>query len=138
MKTDYFSSQKKISKVWFLGAGLIFSIIFLQTVFGRYEDKVIDAWSWALPTVLPTLSLILGVFLNEINSNHESKVIDKFYYSITLYLSIFYLIIILLILLLQPLTNTSLIQLMKTSNIFLGPLQGIVAASVGLFFVKRE
>lgn len=67
-----------LAALWFIGAVVISSLLFLQTIFGKYDYKVrtqednvwmvkvdnkaIEAWEWFLPIVTPTLSLILSVW----------------------------------------------------------------------------
>jgi hypothetical protein len=42
------------------------------------------------------------------------------------------------IILAQPLTQLPALELMRQSNLYLGPLQGLVAAALGAFFIKSE
>jgi hypothetical protein len=55
------TSRKRLAVLWFAGAGVVFLTLLAQTLAGRYADKAEQAWGWMLPTVVPTLSLIVGV-----------------------------------------------------------------------------
>jgi len=139
-KIEFSAAKKKIAVLWFIFVGCIFVLMFIQTMTGKYEDKDTEAWGWLFPSVIPTLSLILSVFLFDIQSE-DSKVfnIDRFYFRLVFFLSIFYLSVILLILLIQPLLNDQpLISLMKNSSIYLGPFQGVISGAMGLFFIKKK
>lgn len=137
-KIEFNSAKKKIATLWFLLVCLIFVLMFIQTLMGKYENKVSEAWGWLFPSVLPTLSLILTVFIFDIkNPQNQAMRVDRFYFRLVYFLSFFYLVLILFILLLQPVTGKPIIFLMKDSSIYLGPFQGIISGSMGLFFVKK-
>ncbi len=132
-------SKKRLVVLWFIGSGIAVLIVLLQTILGRYTGAVEQAWSWFLPTVLPTLSLMIGVFVTDtLKSNHSDKQVDKFMYNIAFGLSVTYFIIIFITIFMQPFFDQSPIKLMKHSNLWLAPLQGLVAASLGAFFVKGQ
>jgi hypothetical protein len=53
-------------------------------------------------------------------------------------LSLFYLLLVALSILLQPLlAETSPLTLMQRSNLWLGPLQGLCVAALGFFFHSK-
>lgn len=136
---DFNKAKKKLATLWLVMSGLIFVLMIILTNGQRFESKVDEAWSWLLPSILPTLSLILGVFVYESQQeNKTTRVVDKFYFRITYMLSLFYLLLFLTMPLIQPATGKPLIFLMKQSGVYLGPLQGLVSASMGIFFLKKE
>jgi hypothetical protein len=59
-------------------------------------------------------------------------------YRLSYSISAAYLIIVTLTIILDALVASTTFQIMKNANFLLGPLQGIVAASLGLFFVKSN
>jgi len=132
--------KKTLATVWFLGAGILFLLILMQTLFGKYSGEEEKAWSWFLPTVMPTLSLIIGVLVADMTQGlvDEERQIDPFLYKLAISLSIVYFLVVLSGLLLQPFTPMSTLEILSLSNLWLGPLQGLVAASIGAFFIKRE
>lgn len=139
MKIDYLLAKKNLATLWFVLVGLVFLLMFFQTLNGKFEQDVNEAWGWLFPTVLPTLSLILTVFVFDMRNTQKQVVkVDRFYFRLVFSLSLFYMIIILLILLSQPITGQPIIILMKVSNIYLGPIQAIITGAMGLFFVKKE
>ena len=71
------SARNNLASLWFPISFLIFIILLLQTIFGKYGDKVDDIWSWYLQTISPTLSLILSVFVaHALGDNIETKTIN--------------------------------------------------------------
>ena len=138
MKIDFFSAQKQLATLWFVSAGLIFIFMFLQTLNGKYETMTNEAWGWLFTSVLPTLSLILSVFLFDIrNPEKQVSMVDRFYFRFVFFLTFFYFLIILAILLSQPLIDKPIISLMKDSTIYLGPFQAVITGAMGLFFIKK-
>lgn len=51
-----------LSKPWFAAASILFAIMFIQTIGGKFEDKNIEAWGWLtqniLPGVLPDIKVL--------------------------------------------------------------------------------
>lgn len=131
--------KARLAILWFAAGLVLFVLLVLQSVFGKYGENVQDAWSWFLPTIMPTLSLIVGVLvLDMATSGREAKKVDRFVFRIAFALSAFYLILVALTLFIQPFTKATSLQLMQRSNLWLGPFQGLVAAMLGAFFVKSE
>jgi hypothetical protein len=131
--------RKRLAILWITGGLFLFFVLILQSVFGRFGDRIEDAWSWFLPTLMPTLSLILGVLTLDATSGGDGgKLMDRFFFRLAFWLSALYLLVVGMTLFLQPFTQTPLLELMHRSNLWLGPLQGLAAAVLGIFFVKGE
>jgi hypothetical protein len=129
--------KRRLATLWFAGAGLIFFIVLVQSLLGRYGDQVNQAWGWLLPTVMPTLSLIVGVLVfDAVQGERTTRQTDRFLFRLTAGLGAGYLAAVLLVIALQPLATVPPLQLMNQANIWLGPFQGLVAATMGAFFVK--
>jgi hypothetical protein len=138
MRIAFTLAKKKIATLWFSYALVLFLIIFFQSIMGKFEDKNQIAWGWFLSNVMPSLSLMLSIFLADVrNQNNDDTEIDRFYYRLTMGLSILYLTLLILILLMQPLIAKPIITLMNESSIYLGPFQGLVSGSLGLFFIQK-
>lgn len=140
--TNYVSvtkCKKRLAVAWFIGAGVIFLVILLQSIFGRYTERIADAWGWFLPTVMPTLSLMIGVLVADtFREFKQEKNIDPFMYKLALSLSVTYFLVALATIGLQPFSPVPPLKLLNMSHLWLGPLQGLVAGALGAFFVKVE
>lgn len=137
MKVSMKKCKKKLAVLWFSGASILLAIFILQTNFGHYGDKAKEAWSWLLPSILPTLSLIIIVLvMDTLGKGVKTENVDRFMFRLSFYLSFAYLSIIFLIILTQPFASMTPLELMNQSNIYLGPFQGLVSASLGAFYVK--
>lgn len=131
--------KKRLSLLWFSGAGLIFLLVFFQSIFGHYSGRTAAAWSWFLPTVMPTLSLMIGILVADtFGPAKPDKNIDPFIYKLAQSLSAAYFMVVLATITLQPFSAVPPLELLAMSNLWLGPLQGLVTGSIGAFFVKVE
>lgn len=139
MKISWTKAKNNLASIWFIGAGVAFAIMFFQTVLGSYQGIADKAWSWFLPTVVPTLTLMIGVFVSEAFTSEESRkmMVNRFFYKLSFTLSIAYLLVVILSLLLQPFSPLSVEDQMTQSNLWLTPLQALVSAALGAFFVKK-
>ena len=134
--------KRQLAAVWFSGAAILFVVVFVQTLFGRYGERAGDAWGWLLPTILPTLSLIIGVVAKDALASQKARgTVDAFVARLALVLSAAYLLTVSSTLLLSPWAelNASLtpLALMELSHFWLAPFQGLVTAALGAFFVSR-
>jgi len=106
MKISTSRCKKRLALLWLLGVIILFFLLLLQTIFGHYHDNTIEAWGWLLPTIMPTLSLIMSVLVMDASGKAvKTKTVDQFLYRITFTLSTVYLLLVALSILLQPLTT---------------------------------
>lgn len=139
MQISMTKCKKKLAILWFTGAAIPFLIIFFQTIIGHYEEHSKDAWNWFLPTIFPTLSLIIGVLVIDLSGKSlETNTVNKFLFILSFSLSLFYLLLVTSTILLSPIASPNPLKLMGESHFWLGPFQGLVSASLGAFFVKKE
>ncbi len=137
MKTSWIQARKKIAIVWLIGGAIAFFLIFMQSLGTKYDDPG-KVWNWFLPTVLPTMSLIVGVMVTD-KKHDSSEVVPSFIFKMAFFLSIFYLLVLILPIMLEPLMKgLTLDKIMEQSNLWLSPLQGLVVAAIAVFFVKKE
>jgi hypothetical protein len=136
---DYFTAQKRIAILWFTMGGFLILMLITMILFGKFEDKSGEAWGWFLPTILPTFSLITCVFIHDFNNSAvKSMQIKRFYFYLSFFLSLSYIIVLYLIICSPLYSSNTILENMKTSNIFLGAIQTVVTASLGLFFVSKN
>lgn len=98
-----------------------------------------QVWSWALPSLMPTLTLIVSVLgANALEPQDEGVNVRKGFYRMAIWLSAAYLFLILFTILIEPFTNFDSAELLNLSNLWLGPFQGLVASAVGLLFFTKK
>ena len=131
--------KRHLALLWLVGSAILFILLIAQTVGNHYGDKDNEAWGWLLPNLMPTLLLIVGALMADaFGTGAKAKSVDDFVYKVALALSAVYLFMVVLPIGLQPYVSYTPIELLKRSNLWLGPLQGLVSAAVGVFFVKAE
>jgi len=113
--------------------------VVLQSLFGRFGDKTQEAWGWLLPTIIPSLGMIITVLgYTALNTETLASVVRATFFRIATWLSVFYLFLIVLTIVIQPLTARDPLDLMRMSNLWLGPCQGLVASALGVLFVSKQ
>jgi hypothetical protein len=130
----------QLAKLWLGLAIPIFLILIGQSMFGKYQTKVQAVWSWALPTLMPTLALIITVLgANAIGAAEDGKRrVKRSFYIIAFGLSALYLLLILITLLIEPFTPFEALELLNLSSLWLGPFQGLVASALAILFFTKQ
>jgi hypothetical protein len=64
---DYTKAQKKLIVLWCLVSAIVFIIYFVQTLTGKYLDNISEVWEWVLQFVIPPLTLMIGVLINQLS-----------------------------------------------------------------------
>ena len=137
---DLDSARTELLVIWLSGGGILFLVLTLQSIFGRYGTELQSVWSWFIPNILPTLSLMIGVIgaTALAPAAKQAKRVKRSFFRISRALSFFYLALIALTIMLEPLTKTPVLELYTSSNYFLGPIQGLAVAALGMLFVTQD
>ncbi|GAA0859611.1 hypothetical protein [Aliiglaciecola litoralis] len=134
------TAQKRIALIWYVGAGILFFIFILQSMLGKYGDDTELAWNWLLPAIMPTISLITAVLITELSSPDSGKMGDQFLYRMAIVSSIIYMGVLYLVVFLSPFIEgeRSALEILQSSQLWIAPLQGVVAGILGAYFVKPK
>jgi hypothetical protein len=139
MPITFSKGQQSVAILWFCGGGLAMLILIAQSIAGTWGTWVSDAWSWLLPTILPTLTLIISTVVVEATQQRTSHTeVNSFAYYLCLGLSAFYLLCVVTILITVNFVQIKPLELMKMSSLWLAPLQGLLSGIIGVFFVKQK
>lgn len=134
--------RSSLATLWLTGSGLLIFVLVLQSLLGHYEDKVQEVWGWVLPTIMPTLAMIVAVLgYTALEPDSLRSVVRRSFFRIAIWLSLFYILLIVLTVVIQPFvgaTGEKAVQLMRLSNLWLGPMQGLVDSSLGVLFVSKK
>lgn len=130
-------SIRKLAGVWIIGSLSILGLLIVQSLLGKYGDTTKAVWEWAAPALFPTLMLILGSLVRDLRGKPSGDImIQKVVFDVARSISIFYLASVLVVILIQPATNRSPIDLMHMSELWLVLLQSLVTLILGAFFVS--
>jgi uncharacterized membrane protein len=136
-----FAAQRKLAFIWFINAAIIGLIFVIFTASGRFGSKSSDGWQWFSQNIVPTLTLMIGTFAASMGQATSTADIEKFYFQLSYYISLFYFLILYLTIFLAPFafneTQLSFVELLNSSKIYLNIIQGVVTFSLGLFFTKK-
>ena len=82
--------RKTLTIVWFSFGGGLMVFMIATSLLRRFGSSVSEAWGWFLPTLMPTLSLIVSVLVVDLSAGTDvvEKRVDRFLYRLALYLSI--------------------------------------------------
>jgi|ERR1017187_2903081 hypothetical protein len=128
--------QQTLAIIWLIGSAATATILFFQMQSGHFAGKEKEVWSWFLPNVMPTLLLIIGVLVaSAIKPTINPANPDSFLFKVTAGVSVFYLFLVFATVAFQ-FTGTPALDLMRNANFLLGPMQGLTAATLGVFFAK--
>lgn len=137
------SARLQLAQIWFPSAGALFLILVIQSFMLVHGDEVQQVFSWALPNFLPTVSLMVSVFAQDALAGDEQEVDKVFVRSsfliIAKWLSLFYVVLLFITVFAASVTGERPLNTLEMSNIFLGPIQGLLVGALGvLFFVREE
>lgn len=136
MLTSRKEAKKNLAILWFIVSGLLFAVLLAQTVLDVYDPPE-KPWKWFFPTVLPTLSLIVGVLVADAQGQAvDVQMVDRFIFRLAFGLSLLYLITVGVSVFGGPI-RAAPDELMDMSSLWLGPFQGVVAGIIGAFFVNK-
>lgn len=132
--------QRRLAILWLVTSLPAFILIISRSASPEdpLADSMAEVWGWLLGSIMPTLTLILGVMAaGAVYSEDEApkaRYASRFVFHIAVALSLFYLLII------DALAAISVYNpaLLKTANLYVSPLQGLVGAALGAFFVSAK
>lgn len=128
--------QYRLLGVWLAGAGLLGAILVVQQMRGYYGADAQAAWAWFSPNVVPTVSLMVAVVVAA-QQQHEDRQVDRAFYRMTLAASVIFLLLLFATVLAQPFTDSTPLELMQGSTLYLAIFQAFAAGMLGAFFIKK-
>jgi hypothetical protein len=122
-----------------LASGLSALILAIQAILGRFGSDASEVIGWLMPNVLPTLSLMTALVRTDaLRPGGDDQPVRPLFASFAFWGSVVYLGTILCTILVEPFTNYQPLELLKLSNLWLGPLQGLVVSSIGILFISER
>lgn len=131
-------AQLRLLRIWMLAGGAIILLMTVQGLAGKYDDRWDEAGKWLMSTIFPNLGVIVGAVAYSAQRRPDETAIDTLAFRSAWGISCFYLTIVALVLLIEPLVRTGPLEMMSRANVILAPLQGLVGTALGVFFVSRQ
>src|ERR1044072_8570211 len=111
------TGRNMIGLCWVAGGLGFYGLLILQSLLNVYERETEKIWAWALPTMMQTLLLIIGVQATEAVQIRKRRarepVLSKFFFALTLLLSAFYIGIVFLTVLVPAIKHGDPLILMQ-------------------------
>jgi len=144
MKTiTQYHAQKVLTGVWYGGTGLLLIVLLFWMMSGKMPIDEIS--SWILRNEGPYITLITTTFIVSYGTNRsdETNTVDVFFYRLSLWVSVFYLVVLLFILMSLPneqldAGEESIAAALKRSEKILPFFQSILGGVLGVFFIKSR
>jgi len=131
-------AKRGLATLWFIASGALLLLMIVESNFDHFEGAETEAFGWFFPTVLPTLSLIVGVLVADaLGRDSGLKRVDRYMFRLAIGISAAYLFSVGISLFMSPFVpKRPAIELLRRSNLWLGPMKGVVSAILALFFLK--
>jgi hypothetical protein len=134
-------AQKRLACLWGIGAAAAF-VLLLWVSFGAHvfkSESVSDAWNWLLPLVMPFLTLIVTSVVSEVQQQNPSTApTSGLALGLAWWISLGYILLTIGSLLAVLWLPAEPVALLKTSNLWLTPIQTLLSAAMGVFFTQRR
>jgi hypothetical protein len=144
LTVSFENCQQRLARLWFVWSGIIVGIVFLQTIFGHFEGRLADTWKWVAASLGPPLALLAGAVVAKRLSQQRRRgktLVSRFAYRLSAGVSSFYLLLLTLTILLEPIammaTQRADLNLIKTSELWLIPMQSLLTGSLGAFGASK-
>lgn len=128
-------ARRALTVVWLAGAGVTFATLLVQTLSGRYGIRADEAWSWFLPSVLPTIGVMIAVVFK---TTPDRRHVSRFTFRLCVTVSLVYVALVAGTVFLQPFSVWSAFQLFKMSHLWLAPTQALADGVIGYLFLSGE
>jgi hypothetical protein len=125
-----------LSVGWMCALGPLVVILVLRQLDGFYGNDAKDVWGWFSQFVLPALTLLGGAWSVTASANDSKPIENPIVFWIAAGLSVFYLVLLYVVIGKQPLSAMPWQDQFKQSALFLGVFQGLVIGVLGKFFIE--
>jgi hypothetical protein len=120
---------------WGWGVMLLLALVALSSQAAIFGDQAEAAWQWFLPNILPTLGLVGAAAYSRRSETDVDPSAIRPLFLIALAVSVTYLLLLSLSVV-GVLFSSDPIAWLNKSALWLGPLQGLAASGLGVFFTK--
>jgi hypothetical protein len=105
----------------------------------RALSRTSVAWRWLLPLVVPFLTLIVTSVAAEAHRHNPSTAqTNDLAFGLALWMSVVLVAIVGSLLAVLWAAEPKPLDILKTSNLWLTPIQGLIGIAMGVFFTQRR
>lgn len=130
---------------WWLGIGFgLIVLLIIQTMSNMYAGQHEQAWSWLVPMLVPTFSVIVGGIVHTASSPSSTFTVSREIYQLAKGLSIAYLGLVAITLgavnyvAMNSPGDGATLRWLSTSRLWLAPLNAPVGIVLGVFFASSQ
>jgi DMSO reductase anchor subunit len=127
--------QQRLAALWL--AMFVLTLLEILATAASYGSQTDTVWKWYFPSVLPTVTLVVGAIAGSARRPISSGTVRRFAYRTALLLSVVYLLTVAGI----PVSHSDAadrLAAMRASPSYLVPFQSVVAVALGAFFGSRR
>ena len=141
-RLDMRRCQRRLLALWGGWSVLGLGVVLVQTSpGGAYDANGGAVWDWFLPTVIPTLSLMLGTVLADARTPSDGaeppSTVDATAYHVALWASVLYLVLVLALLFAYAQAPAPVEALRERSRL-VSAIYSVVGVALGTFFVSKR
>jgi hypothetical protein len=137
VKVSIVEGQQRLAILWGTGSFVGLLILVAETYGKVWGSLAPEAFGWFLPMVVPTLTLIVGsVVAEQTKDTPSTSKVTPLAFWVTFWVSAVYLSFVALAVI-SAAWDDKPISVLKTSSLWLSPLQALVGGCIGVFFGRR-
>ena len=134
--------RTRLAIIWLSGTGLIVAIMAAESMGGNLGDSSQSVWGWLMPTIMPTIGTIVSTLAaTALLQDSSTSEVRRSFSVLAEGLSIFYLVLIFSLILFRESISTDThtwLEKLRMSNLWLGPLQGVVSSALAVVFLSKK
>jgi hypothetical protein len=134
-KKDLRQAQLALIALW-VGGVLRASLMLLEDTLMRQSADAAHGWGWLLSATMPTIGLVLGAFTATPHAQQSGRSADMPFFHLTIGMSCFYLSVVNPSVFSMWFLGTYSSGTFGTISSVLGPIQGLLTAALGFFFIR--
>src|SRR5260370_39122668 len=125
-RMDLVAGQGTLLLIWLIGSIPAVTLLLART-FGPNADEIERVWAWLLPSVMPTLSLVVGTYAaTALTESPKTKTVEVLFFRVAAGLSLAYLAVVVFAILLYPLSPPPATKSLERVGLVLWPVHGLV------------
>lgn len=141
------SARRQLAAIWFGGSAVFLVLVIAMSLGPAFEKHTNELFTWAMPTCMPTLGLIMSVLAGtaiiQPGTIPADVWVHRTFFSLSKYVSIAYLVILIggtvaIRLVATSRDGVDAVDLLTRSNYWLAPIQTIIVFITGTLFFNKD